>query len=232
MIQIRRSEERGAVDWGWLKSKHTFSFGEYYDSRFMGFRDIRVINDDFIEPGRGFGTHPHKDMEIITYVYEGGVLHKDNLGHQNLIRAGEIQRMSAGYGIEHSEYNSSIVEPLRLLQIWILPQKLNIDPGYEQISLNEKDRKGKLQLMVSPDGREKTLKIHQDVNIYSSIVEPNQELNQPLDFNRHSWVQIIRGKVYINGQELDEGDGAGLSNENQLTLKATHESEILFFDLN
>ena len=232
MIQIRKSEERGQANWGWLKARHSFSFGEYHDPNHMGFRELRVMNEDLIEPGRGFGTHSHRDMEIVTYVYEGMILHKDSMGNQSVLREGEIQRMSAGWGIEHSEYNGSVVEPLRLLQIWIQPDQKGVKPGYEQRAIPDEERQDQLSLIVSPDGREHSLKIHQDISIYSAILMTAREVRHSLSPDRHAWVQLVKGGLSMNGNTLQAGDGAAVSQEKSLHFVAHEASEFLLFDLN
>lgn len=231
MITIRRAEERGHFDFGWLNTYHTFSFGEYYDPRNMGFRSLRVINEDFVHPGRGFPTHGHSDMEIITYVLEGGLAHKDSMGNGSIIRPGDVQRMSAGTGIRHSEANPSNDESVHLLQIWILPNVTGIEPGYEEKKFDDEEKRGRLRLVASPDGSDGSVKIHQDARLSVTLLDSGQQVGYELSPNRHAWVQVARGTIELNGQALKQGDGAAISNEQALTLTGTEPAEILLFDL-
>ena len=231
MIQPRRSQERGQADHGWLKSFHTFSFADYFDPDHMGFRKLRVINEDFVEPGQGFGTHPHRDMEILTYVLEGSVAHKDSMGNGSVILPGDVQRMSAGTGVTHSEFNPSDKEALHLLQIWILPDKTDIRPGYEQRMFNKADKLNRLRLVASGNPTDGAVKIHQDAKVYACVLEKGASVEQPLDNGRHAWLQVARGSVEANGTRLGQGDGAAVSKENSLQLKALEETEALLFDL-
>jgi redox-sensitive bicupin YhaK (pirin superfamily) len=231
MITVRRAAERGHFNFGWLNTYHTFSFGDYFDPRNMGFRSLRVINEDWVEAGRGFPTHPHRDMEIITYILEGALEHRDSMGTGSVIRPGEVQRMSAGTGVTHSERNPSKEEEVHLLQIWIMPDKRNYQPSYEQKAYTDEEKRGRLRLIASPDGQEDSVTIHQDARVYSSLLEPGQELAHTLAPNRHAWVQVARGAVEINGQQLGQGDGAAVSDEESLMIKGTEASEILLFDL-
>jgi len=230
MITIRKAEDRGHFDHGWLDTYHTFSFADYYDPDFMGFRALRVINDDRVAPGRGFGTHGHRDMEIVTYVIEGALAHRDSMGTGSIIHPGEVQRMSAGTGVMHSEMNASLEEPVRLLQIWILPERRGITPGYEQKEFGEDERREKLRLVASRDGSEGAVTIHQDVKLYASLLDGG---NVRHDFaeNRYGWLQVARGNADINGQKLKEGDGAAIANEASVVIKGSG-AEILLFDLN
>jgi hypothetical protein len=231
MISIRRSEERGAGDLGWLNSHFTFSFDQYYDPRFMGFRSLRVINEDEVQPGQGFPMHPHRDMEIITYVLEGALEHKDSLGTGAVIRPGDGQRMSAGRGIRHSEFNPSKTDPVHLLQIWITPDRPGHEPGYEQKAFPEDEKKGRLRLIASPDGKDGSVTIHQDAKLYVSLLAPGQEVKHDLALDRSAWLQVAKGEVELNGKKLDRGDGAAITEEQNLTLKGVQDSEVLLFDL-
>ena len=231
MITIRRSGERGHADHGWLDTWHTFSFADYYDPAHMGFRALRVINEDRVSPGQGFGTHPHRDMEIVTYLLEGALEHRDSMGNGTVIRPGEVQRMSAGTGITHSEFNPSGLEPVHLLQIWIHPAKVGQTPGYEQKRFPQEERRGRLRLVASPDGREGSLTIHQDVFIHSTLLESGDEVLFPLQPGRHAWLQVARGRVGLNGLHLDQGDGAAVGEEALLRVTGFAPSELLLFDL-
>jgi redox-sensitive bicupin YhaK (pirin superfamily) len=231
MITLRRSEERGGGNHGWLNTKHSFSFSDYYDPKFMGFRSLRVINEDWVQPGHGFPTHPHRDMEIITYVLEGALEHKDSLGTGSVIRPGDGQRMSAGTGIRHSEANPSQKESVHLLQIWITPDKQGHQPGYEQKEFHADEKRGKLRLLASPDGRDGSVTIHQDAKLYVSLLEPGEAVEHKLESGRHAWLQVAKGAVELNGKPLHPGDGAAISDELRLRIKATDSAEILLFDL-
>jgi quercetin 2,3-dioxygenase len=228
MLSIRRGEERGRTLLDWLDSRHTFSFGEYSDPAHMGFRSLRVINEDRVGPGGGFPTHPHRDMEILTYVLAGAVAHRDSLGHYVVTRAGEIQRMTAGTGVTHSEHNHSDEKPVHFLRIWIRPERKGIAPGYEQRALGR--RKG-FGLVVSRDGREGSLKIHQDAEVHVAELEPGEEAMFPLLPDRHAWVQVARGDVAVNGQALAAGDGLAASGEERIAAKARTPATLLLFDL-
>lgn len=231
MVTIRRNNERGGGDYGWLKTRHTFSFNDYHDSKWMGFRSLRVINEDWVAPGGGFPTHPHRDMEIITYVLAGKLEHKDSLGTGSVILPGDGQRMSAGRGIRHSEANPSATEPVHLLQIWIQPDKSGREPGYEQKTFPEAEKRGKFRLIASNDGADGSVKIHQDAKLFVTLLAPGEEVTQQLSTKRHAWLQVAKGEIELNGQKLQQGDGAALSEEQNLKIKATKESEILLFDL-
>lgn len=231
MIKIRNSDDRGRYRLDWLDSRLSFSFADFHDPDYMGFRALRVINDDLFAPGQGFSTHPHQDMEIVTYVIDGAVEHKDSVGSAGIIAAGDVQRMSAGTGIRHSEYNPSDKVPLRLLQIWILPDREGLAPGYEQQTFRRQDKSNALKLLVSPDGRDGSLTIHQDVELYASILEPGETLTHALKPGRHAWLQVASGSISANGQTLAKGDGAAVSGETQLNLAATSTAEFLLFDL-
>jgi len=231
MIKLRPAGERGHADHGWLNSYHTFSFADYYDPRHMGFRALRVINEDRVEPGRGFGKHPHRDMEIISYVLDGSLEHRDSLGTGSVIRPGDVQRMSAGTGVTHSEFNASPSEPVHFLQIWLLPKRAGIAPGYEQKTFTPEEQSGRLRLVASRDGRDGSLEIHADVRLYAGRFEPGNRFELPLDKGRHAWVQVARGEVQLNGKDLSAGDGAALSEEDAIHLVAKTASEVLVFDL-
>jgi quercetin 2,3-dioxygenase len=231
MITIRRSDERGHAEHGWLDSRHTFSFADYHDPKHMGFRALRVINEDRVQPGSGFGTHPHRDMEILSYVLEGGLAHKDSMGTGSTIRPGDVQRMSAGTGVTHSEANASATEPVHFLQIWLLPEKKGIAPGYEQKHFSADSRKGRLQLVASPDGRQGSLTVNQDVAVYSGLLGANEQADVELAKGRHAWVQVARGSVKLNGETLRPGDGAAVSAETALHLEGVTDAEVLVFDL-
>ena len=231
MIKRRPSGERGHADHGWLDSHHTFSFADYHDPRHMGFRALRVINEDRVEPGRGFGTHPHRDMEIVSYVLEGALEHKDSMGTGSIIRPGDVQRMSAGTGVLHSEYNHSKTEPVHFLQIWILPERAGAKPGYEQKSFSAEDKRGRLRLVATRDGRDGAVTVHQDVDLYAGLLGSGDAVVHELRPGRHAWVQLVRGKVTLNGEELVSGDGAAVSEEPRLSIEAAEPSELLVFDL-
>ena len=230
MITIRPSNERGGGDYGWLNTRHTFSFDRYHDPRWTSFRSLRVINEDWVAPGAGFPMHPHRDMEIITYVLEGGLAHNDSMGNGSIIRPGDGQRMSAGTGVRHSEANSSKTDPVRLLQIWIMPDRRGHEPGYEQKSFPEEEKRGKLRVIASPDGADGSVTIHQDARLYVSLLSPGQEVEHALAPGRFAWLQVAKGAVELNGHSLKQGDGAS-ADESSLKIKATAESEILLFDL-
>ena len=231
MLTIRRSYERGGGDHGWLKTSHTFSFNDYWDEKWMGFRSLRVINEDWVAPSSGFPTHPHRDMEIITYVLSGKLEHKDSLGTGSVILPGDGQRMTAGRGIRHSEYNPSPTEKVHLLQIWIMPDKPGYEPGYEQKAFPESEKRGRFRLIASNDGAEGSVKINQDAKLFVTLLAPGEEVKHPLSAKRHAWLQVAKGEVELNGQKLQQGDGAAVSDEKELTIKASKEAEVLLFDL-
>ncbi|MGH9549762.1 MAG: pirin family protein [Terriglobales bacterium] len=231
MINIRRSAERGGGDFGWLKTQHSFSFDTYHDPRFMGFRSLRAINEDWVQAGHGFPMHPHRDMEIITYVLDGALEHKDSMGNGSTIRPGDGQRMSAGTGVRHSEANASKSDAAHLLQIWILPDRSGHQPGYEQKAFPEVEKRGKLRLIASPDGADGSVTIHQDAKLYVSLLAPGQEVAHALDKNRYAWLQVAKGAVELTGKSLNQGDGAAVSDEQKLAIKGTEDAEILLFDL-
>lgn len=231
MITIRRSQERGGGDHGWLKTRHSFSFSDYWDQKWMGFRSLRVINEDFVAPNTGFPTHPHRDMEIITYVLSGELEHKDSLETGSVIRPGDGQRMTAGRGIRHSEFNPSKTETVHMLQIWITPEKQGLEPSYEQKSFPESEKRGKLRLIASNDGANGSVKINQDARLFVTLLAPGEETTHTLDGKRYAWLQVAKGEVEINGHKLVQGDGAAVSDEKQLTIKGTKDAEVLLFDL-
>lgn len=234
MIQIRRAKERGHADHGWLDTYHTFSFSDYYDPRFMGFRSLRVINEDWVKPGHGFPTHPHRDMEIITYVLEGSLEHKDSMGTGSVIRPGEVQKMSAGTGVRHSEFNHSKDEPVHLYQIWILPERENIKPMYEQKVIPAEGKQGKLQLVASPSGGNggSAVKLYQDAELFTASLAKSASVEHDLASGRYAWIQVARGAVNVNGQELKAGDGAAVAQEKKLQITGeADKSEVLLFDL-
>src|SRR5215468_8991022 len=229
MITIRKSEERGHADHGWLNSYHTFSFANYFDPKHMGFRSLRVINEDRVAPGQGFGSHGHRDMEIISYVIDGALGHRDSTGTGSTIRPGDVQRMSAGSGVTHSEMNASRAEPVHFLQIWILPEKRGIAPGYEQKHFSDEEKRGKLRLVASPDGADGSVTVHQDVRLFATVLAPGERAGLELAKGRHAWVQVVRGKIAVNGQVFQAGDGIAISNEPTVALEG--DGEALLFDL-
>ena len=231
MVNIRRSAERGGGDHGWLNTRHTFSFSDYFDPRWMGFRSLRVINEDFVAPGTGFPMHPHRDMEIITYILQGKLEHRDSLGTGSVILPGDGQRMTAGSGIRHSEFNPSEADPTHLLQIWILPEKNGLRPSYEQKSFPETEKRGKLRLIASRNGEDGSVQINQDAQLYVSLLAPGQQVIHDFGEDRHGWLQVAKGAVELNGTALDQGDGAAISREDKISIKATKDSEVLLFDL-
>ena len=231
MIKLRKSEERGHFDLGWLDTYHTFSFDQYYDPAHMHFRSLRVINEDRVAPGQGFPTHSHRDMEIITYILSGALEHRDSMGNGSVIRPGDVQRMSAGNGVAHSEFNPSQSEAVHLLQIWILPDARDLPPSYEENSFAEEDRRGRLKLIASDDGRDGSVTIHQDVRLYAALLDAGQLVTQTIDPSRHAWLQVARGTISVNETELKQGDGAAVSRESELAIAAHDRAELLFFDL-
>ena len=231
MIKLRLAKERGHANHGWLDSYHTFSFADYQDPDYMGFRKLRVINEDRVEPGKGFGTHGHRDMEIITCVLDGRIEHKDSMGNGSIINPGDVQRMSAGTGVTHSEFNPSKKEPLHFLQIWILPEKTGLKPSYEQRSFNREDKLNKLCLVASNDTQNGAVKIHQDVSLFISLLDKDKKVEHHLKEGRHAWLQIAGGSITMNDVSLSVGDGAAISEEKRLTIIAKTPSEILLFDL-
>jgi redox-sensitive bicupin YhaK (pirin superfamily) len=231
MITLRKSQERGHANHGWLDTYHSFSFADYYDPDHMGFSSLRVINDDRIAPGAGFPTHPHRDMEIITYILEGALEHKDSMGNGSVIRTGDVQRMSAGTGVSHSEFNHSGTEPVRLLQIWILPAQKSITPGYEQRFFAPEEKRGKLRLVASPDGKDGSITLHQDARLYASLLMAGDAVSYHSEPGRRSYLQVATGQLELNGLLLSEGDGAAISGEPEIRLSSATGAEILLFDL-
>ena len=231
MITIRKSEDRGHLNHGWLDTYHTFSFDQYYDAAHMHFRTLRVINEDRVAPGKGFPTHSHRDMEIITFILSGSLEHRDSMGNGSVIRPGDVQRMTAGRGVAHSEFNPDASEPVHLLQIWIMPNARNLTPGYEQKFFSEEDRQNRLRLIASPEGSDGSVKINQDARVYASIIEPDAKLIHDLKENRYAWLQVARGTVSVNEVELSQGDGAAINREDNLAISARDRAEFLLFDL-
>ncbi len=231
MIQIRPSDQRGHTKLNWLDSRHSFSFGEYQDPGQRGFRKLRVINDDRVAPGEGFGTHGHKDMEIITLVLEGALAHKDNLGSVSVLKPGDVQVMSAGSGITHSEYNGSDDEPLWFFQIWIIPEQEGLEPSYADRTFPEDGRRGKLQLIAARDGASGALPVHQDIQLYTALLEPDDRVEYVLAQDRHAWLQVACGTVALNGHILNKGDGAAVSEEEALEIASLETAQLLLFDL-
>ena len=231
MITVRRAQDRGHANHGWLDSHHTFSFADYYDPAQMGFRALRVINEDRVAPGAGFGTHSHRDMEIVSYVLEGGLAHKDSMGTGSTLRPGDVQRMSAGTGVAHSEFNASKTEPVHFLQIWILPERPGIAPSYEERRFPATERQGRLRLVASPDGREGALTVHQDAAIYAGLLATGERAELSLRPGRHAWVQVARGEVKLGDETLRAGDGAAVSGESLLALEGVQPAELLVFDV-
>ncbi len=233
MIRIRRGEERGHFDHGWLDTRHTFSFGDYHDPRAMGFRDLRVINEDRVLPGQGFGTHGHRDMEIVSYVLEGGLAHKDSLGTGSVITPGDVQYMSAGTGVRHSEFNASKTEPVHFMQIWIMPSAEGLAPRYDQKRFGPEEKRGRLRLVVSPSGEDGSIAIRQDVRMYASLLDPGRSADLTLSPGRHLWVQVLEGSLDVNGKSLQAGDGLAASDETAFRFAPAGKgpAEFLVFDL-
>jgi hypothetical protein len=231
MLTIRHAAERGHAGHGWLNSYHTFSFGEYYDPRQMGISNLRVINDDTVQPGAGFAIHGHRDMEIVSYVLSGALAHKDSMGNGSVIRPGDVQRMSAGTGIRHSEFNPSADEPVHFLQIWLQPNRLGVKPGYAQQHFAAEERRGRLRLLVSPDGRDGSLPAHQDALLYGTLLKAGEVVEYPLTGERQAYVHVARGPVTVNGHALDTGDGARIEDETVIRIEGRGAAEVLLFDL-
>src|SRR6266571_4907792 len=231
MIRIRQAAERGHFNHGWLDTQHTFSFGDYYDPAHMGFRSLRVVNDDRVAPGQGFGMHGHRDMEIVTYVLEGALEHKDSMGNGSILRAGELQRMSAGTGIQHSEFNPSDSEWVHLYQIWLLPNQRGVTPSYDQRFFSEDEKRGRFRLVASPDGADGSLTIHQDARLYLASLLPGQAAAHAIEPGRAAWLQVLRGSVNVLGNDLSAGDGVAVTDENAISVQAAVPSEVLLFDL-
>ena len=231
MITVRKSADRGKASIDWLDSRHTFSFASYQDPDFMGFGSLRVINEDWIEPGKGFGTHGHQDMEIVTYVVDGALEHKDNMQNGSVLRNGDVQRMTAGTGIQHSEFNHSQTEVVHLLQIWILPEKASLEPGYEEKYFSVADKSDQFRLLGSRAGRNGSVTIHQDMDLYASLLSAGTELTHTFGANRKGWLQVVSGDVLVNDQRLSTGDGAALQDLTTLHVKASNDAEVLLFDM-
>ncbi|MGI8897356.1 MAG: pirin family protein [Pyrinomonadaceae bacterium] len=231
MIRIRKAKDRGHFNFGWLDTFHTFSFGAYYDPSFMGFRSLRVINEDFVHAGRGFPTHSHRDMEIITYILEGALEHRDSMGNGSVIRPGVVQRMTAGTGVSHSEANPSSETSVRLLQIWIMPEQNGLKPSYEEKFVGDDNKQDGMRLIASADGRDASVTVHQDVRVYAADLDTGQVVSHQLAPNRHAWIQVARGAIVLNGENLDQGDGAAISGESALAIDGREFAEILMFDL-
>lgn len=231
MLTVRKAEDRGHANHGWLDTYHTFSFANYYDPKHMSFRSLRVINEDWVSPDAGFGTHGHRDMEIITYVLEGALEHKDSIGNGSVIEPGDVQRMSAGTGILHSEFNHSPTETVHLLQIWLLPDTQGLQPSYEQRNFSPAKTPGKLHLVAARDGREGAVTVHQDVELYAGVLKAGDRISHTLKPQRHAWVQVVRGAITLNGVPLNTSDGAAISEETEVAIAATQDAEILLFDL-
>jgi hypothetical protein len=231
MLTIRKARDRGHANHGWLNSHHTFSFADYYDPRHMGHGNLRVINDDTVAPGKGFGTHPHRDMEIISYVLDGAMEHKDSMGNGSVIRPGDVQRMSAGTGVTHSEFNHSAVEPVHFLQIWILPNARDHAPGYEQKFFASEDKRGRLRLVASATGRDGSVSLNQDADVYAGLFDGAETATFTAGPWRDLWIHVARGSLLVNGQTLDAGDGAAVSGEEELRFENGQDAEVLLFDM-
>ena len=231
MIEVIKSDTRGFADHGWLKARHTFSFAEYHNPERVRFGPLRVINEDRIAPAQGFGTHPHRDMEILTYPISGAIEHRDSMGNGTVINAGEVQRMTAGTGVQHSEFNHSADDELHLLQIWIFPEQKNLDPGYEQKEFSREDKLNQLRLIASRDGRDESITVHQDVSLYASVLEAGSTLAHPTSPARKIFVQIVDGEVSVNDETLTAGDGVQIRDEDLVTIVATTDTEFLLFDM-
>jgi hypothetical protein len=231
MLELRRADERGHADHGWLDSRHTFSFADYYDPQFMGFGSLRVINEDRVQPGKGFGTHGHRDMEIISYVLEGALAHRDSLGNGSVIQPGDVQRMSAGTGVRHSEFNHSQSELVHFLQIWLLPEKSGMPPSYAERRFSDEEKRGRLRLVASRDGREGSVIVHQDVDLYAALLAPDDAVAHELRAGRRVWVQVARGSVTVNDAALAAGDGAAIVDEDEIAIRGIVDAEVLLFDM-
>ena len=231
MLQVVHSDSRGSADHGWLKARHTFSFADYHNPDMMGFGPLRVINEDRIEPSQGFGTHPHRDMEIVTYLIDGALEHKDSMGNGSVIEAGDVQRMTAGTGVFHSEFNHSADRSVHLLQIWILPREASLPPGYEQQHFGREDKLNQWRLVASHDGRDSSMTIHQAVDLYASVIEVGRELSHSFAIGHSGYLQVVAGSVIANGESLDAGDGAAIHEVDELLLRATKDAEVILFDM-
>lgn len=231
MLTIRHAEERGLANFGWLNSRHTFSFGHYHDPKFMGFGPLRVINEDRVQPGQGFGTHGHSDMEIISYVLDGALEHKDSIGTGSIIRPGDVQRMTAGTGVRHSEFNASDAESVHFLQIWIIPEENGLEPGYEQKAFIDDEKRGRLRLVGSRDGRDGSVTIHQDVDLYAALLGDDVSVSHELAAGRKAWVQVAKGSAVLNGKPLQAGDGVAIESQATITVSGASAAEVLLFDM-
>ena len=232
MVRIRKAEDRGPSNLGWLNSKHTFSFGHYYDPEHMGFASLRVLNDDSVIPGAGFGTHSHENMEIISYVLSGELAHRDSMGNGSIIRPGDVQRLSAGTGITHSEYNHSKTEKVHFLQIWFLPDERDVQPGYEQKVFSDEEKRGRFRLVASKTGRNNSVSLHRDMDMSVALINGDETATYPIAANRAVWLHIARGSVTMNGHTLKQGDGVGITNERELRFAKGNQAEVIVFDMN
>jgi redox-sensitive bicupin YhaK (pirin superfamily) len=230
-MDVRRADDRGLANFGWLHSRHTFSFGSYFDPQQVGFSDLLVINDDHVSPGRGFDTHGHRDMEIFSYVLEGGLQHRDSMGTGSVIRPGDVQMMSAGSGVMHSEFNASREEPVHFLQVWIVPDRKGVEPRYQQRHFTADEKRGQLRLIISPDGADGSLAIHQDARVYAGLFDGDERQAMPLDTGRYAYVHVARGSLDVNGERLEEGDGVRLRDPGEIRLSGGRAAEVLLFDL-
>jgi quercetin 2,3-dioxygenase len=231
MLLIRPAAERGRASLSWLDSRHTFSFADYHDERFMGFGSLRVINEDRVQPGKGFATHGHRDMEIISYVLEGELAHKDSMGNGSVIRPGDVQRMTAGTGVQHSEYNHSLTDVVHFLQIWLFPQQRGLPPGYEQRMFDTASKRGRLKLIASADGRDGSVTIHQQADVYAAVLAPGESVTHATTRERKLWLQVARGAVIVDGEALDAGDGVAIAYDDTVTIEGRADSEVLLFDM-
>ncbi len=232
MITVRKSQQRGHADHGWLNSYHTFSFADYHDPNHMGFRSLRVMNEDRVAPGQGFGEHPHRDMEIVSYVLEGSLQHRDSMGNGSVLQAGDFQRITAGRGVLHSEFNPSATEAVHFYQIWLFPDQRGLDPSYEERSFSPSEKHNRLRLVASRDGREGSLTVHQDADVFLSTLDAGTNVSHPLRPGRHAWVQVMRGSVRVGDIMLGEGDAAAISDQSDVQLVAVEPAEVMLFDLN
>ena len=231
MLLIRRADDRGRANLGWLDSRHTFSFADYHDPRYNGFGPLRVINEDRVQPGKGFGTHGHRDMEIISYVLEGALAHRDSMGNGSVIRRGDLQRMTAGTGVEHSEFNDSQTEPVHFFQIWVIPDRRGLAPGYEEKHFDDAAKRGRLTLVASHDGREGSVVIHQHADLYSALLAPGEEVAHAMERTSKGWVQVASGAITVNDEQLTAGDGAAIAYEENIVIRSSANSEFLLFDM-
>jgi redox-sensitive bicupin YhaK (pirin superfamily) len=231
MLLIRRSDDRGRANLGWLDSRHTFSFADYHDQRYMGYGPLRVINEDRVQPAQGFGTHGHRDMEIISYVLEGELAHRDSMGNGSVIRRGDVQRMSAGTGVQHSEFNHSQTEPVHFFQIWLIPDSRDLPPGYEEKRFEDDAKRGRLRLVASRDGRDGSVVVHRDADLYAALLAPGDEVTHATERTRKGWVQVASGAITVNGEALAAGDGAAIAYEDNLAIRASADTELLLFDM-